>query len=54
MPLEVSFQNLDPQLGAIVIGAEITRLGTIIFGAIVIGAEITGVNTDVTVMWQSS
>jgi hypothetical protein len=32
MPLLVSFQNLDPQLGAIDIGAELVRLGANYFG----------------------
>ena len=31
--LEECFQNLDPQLGVIVIGAEITRIGAIVIGA---------------------
>jgi hypothetical protein len=32
LPLELSFQNLDPQLTAVVIDAEITRLGAKVVG----------------------
>jgi hypothetical protein len=33
MPFAVSFQKMDPNLGAIIIGAEVTHSGTDIIGA---------------------
>jgi hypothetical protein len=48
--LAVRFQKIDAQLGAIVIGIEVTRLG-----ASHIGAKLcahVGVNTELAVTWQ--
>jgi hypothetical protein len=33
MPLTVCFQNLDPQLGAVIIGVKVTLLGASAIGA---------------------
>ena len=41
MPLEERFQNLNPYLGAIVAGAELTRLGASVAGAEPLGSKQT-------------
>jgi hypothetical protein len=51
-PLLVRFQKMDPQLGTVVIGAKIIRLG-----ASQIGAKLrahVGVDAELAVMWQLS
>jgi hypothetical protein len=49
-PLAIRFQKIDPQLSAVVIGAEVTRLG-----ASKIGAKRrahVGVDAEVAMTWQ--
>jgi hypothetical protein len=41
---------MDPQLGAVVIGTKITRLGASAFGAKVLAH--VGINVDVALVWQ--
>jgi hypothetical protein len=41
---------MDPQLGAVVIGAKITRLGASAFGAKVLAH--VGIDADVALEWQ--
>jgi hypothetical protein len=46
MGLLVSIQNMDPYLGAIIIGAEVTQLG-----ANIVGAEVSVSLIDVALTW---
>jgi hypothetical protein len=44
MPFAVSFQKMDPNLGAIIIGVELTHSGAVIIGAnyAYVAADATG------------
>jgi hypothetical protein len=51
-PLLVRFQKIDPQLGAVVIGAKIIRLGTIAFSAKVLAHVV--IDVDVALAWRQA